>query len=167
MGEEGRQKLQEERNSSQRHPGPRPDVSSDGRLKCRQESWSTLGKCFCLWHLEAYSKVVGSRSLCVTLPWDRHVFMSSRPWRTRMKIVKGRQRAKPCWLQLNSKYEEKEIWKQKRVYGKSSCIFSLPSRYFKWQTVKSNMKTIELPETHEKGPGHCSSKQLIMRAILL
>lgn len=30
------------------------------------------------------------------------------------------------------------------------------------------MKTIEgLPETHEKGPDHCSSKQLIMSAILL
>lgn len=154
------------------HPDPRSDVSSDGGPKCRQERWSTFGKCFCLWYLEADSKVVGSRSLCVTLPWDRHVFMSSRPWHTRTKIVKGRQRAKPRWLQLNSKYEEKEIleftkWKQKLVYGKSSFIFSIPSRYFKWQTIKSNMKTVELPETHEKGPGHCSSKQLIMRAILL
>lgn len=73
---------------------------------------------------------------------------------------------------MYSKYEEKEIpeftkWKQKQEYGKISFIFSLPSRYFKWQTIKSNRKTVALPETHEKGPGPCPSKQLIMRAIML
>lgn len=73
---------------------------------------------------------------------------------------------------MNSKYEKKEIlestkWRQKLVCGKSSFILSLPSRYFKWQTIKSNMKPVELPETHEKRPDHCSSKQLIRRAILL
>ena len=55
---------------------------------------------------------------------------------------------------------ETSLW-EKQLY------FSLP-RCFKWQTINTNMKTIEeLPETHEKGPGCCSSKQLIMRVILL
>lgn len=66
VGEEGRQELEEERHPRQRHPCLWFALSSDGGLKCHQEHRPTGRKC--IWHLEADSKAVGFRSLCIVLP---------------------------------------------------------------------------------------------------
>lgn len=123
-----------------------------------------------LLQLEFGSRRKGFRSPCITLPWGRHVLMSSKA----LVQDENSKRAKSGAILTSLEFE---IWEERnlRVYqmetelvcGKCSFILNLPSRYFKWQTIKSNMKTVELSETHEKRPDHCSSKQLIRRAILL